>query len=114
MDTQELVLRLLQSKMKWPYMRQHVKYFIRSCPLCQKLRAEKFPTHSHPFTTSTDVPMQCFNIDFIGPLPDAGYILVIIFAFTRWVELHRTPDATAISAAPHKFVPTTARILLLT
>lgn len=93
------VRRLVQSKLKWAYMRQHVKHFIRNCPLCQKLRAEKFPTHPNPFTTSTDVPMQCLNIDFIGPFPDSGYILVIICTFTRWVELYRTPDATAMSAA---------------
>ena len=60
--------------------------------------------------------MQCFDIDFIGSLPDAAYILAIIFTFARWVRLHRTPAATAIyaAAAPHKFVLTTARILLLT
>jgi transposase InsO family protein len=43
--------------------------------------------------------MQCLNIDFIGPFPDDGYILVIICTFTRWVELYRTPDATAKSAS---------------
>lgn len=37
--------------------------------------------------------------DFIGPFPDSGYILVTICTFTRWVELYRTPDATAMSAA---------------
>ena len=57
------VRRLLQSKIKWPYMRQHVKHFIRNCPLCQKLRVDKFPTHSHPFTTSTDVPIHCLSFD---------------------------------------------------
>jgi transposase InsO family protein len=93
------VKRLVRSKLNWPYMRQHVKHFIRNCPVCQKLSASKFPTYAHPFTTSTYVPMECLNIDFIGPFPDNGYILVIIDTFTRWVELFRTPDATAISAA---------------
>jgi transposase InsO family protein len=99
MGVQNTIRRLIQSKMKWPYMRQHVKHFIRNCPLCQKLRAEKFPTRPHPFTTSTNIPMHCLNIDFIGPFPDNGYILTIICTFTRWVELYRTPDATALSAA---------------
>ena len=43
--------------------------------------------------------MHCFSIDFIGPFPDGGYILTLICNFTRWVELYRTPDATAIAAA---------------
>lgn len=42
--------------------------------------------------------MECINIDFIGPFPDKGYILVMIDTFTRFVELTATPDATAKSA----------------
>ena len=38
-------------------------------------------------------------IDFIGPFPDGGYVLVIIDTFTRWVELFHTKDASALSAA---------------
>jgi hypothetical protein len=27
----------------------------------------KLPIHSHPFTTSRYYPMECLNIDFVGP-----------------------------------------------
>jgi transposase InsO family protein len=57
------------------------------------------PIHAHGFSTSTYTPMECFNIDFIGPFPAGGYVLVIIDTFTRWVELYRTKDASALSAA---------------
>ena len=43
--------------------------------------------------------MECLNIDFIGPFPDGGHVLVIIDTFTRWVELFHTKDASALSAA---------------
>ena len=43
--------------------------------------------------------MECLNIDFVGPFPYGGYILVIIDTFTRWTELFHTTDSTAISAA---------------
>ena len=59
----------------------------------------KIPIHAHGFTTSTYTPMECLNIDFIGPFPDQGYILVIVDTFTRWVELYHTTDATSLSAA---------------
>ena len=36
------------------------------------------PIHAHGFTISTYTPMECLNIDFIGPFPDQGYILVIV------------------------------------
>ena len=81
------------------YQRQHVRYFIDHCPYCQKMNMLKIPIHAHGFATSTYTPMECLNIDFIGPFPDQGYILVIVDTFTRWVELYRTTDATALSAA---------------
>ena len=55
--------------------------------------------HAHGFTTSTSTPMECLNIDFIGPFPDKGHILIIVCTFTRWVDLYGTADATALSTA---------------
>jgi transposase InsO family protein len=52
----------------------------------------KIPIHAY-------TPMECLNIDFIGPFPDGGYVLVIIDTFTRWVELYHTVDASALSTA---------------
>ena len=94
MGVQVTLKRMLSSNLTWKYMRQHVKHFLRNCPVCQKLSAVKFPTHSHPFTTSSYSPMQVLNIDFIGPFPDKGYILTVIDTFTRWVELYHTVDKT--------------------
>ena len=34
--------------------------------------------------------MECSNIDFIGPFPDRGHILVIVDIFTRWGELYHS------------------------
>ena len=59
----------------------------------------RIPIHAHGFTTSTYTPMESLNIDFIGPFPDQGYILIIVDTITRWVELYHTTDATALSAA---------------
>ena len=59
----------------------------------------KIPIHAHGFSTSTYTPMECLNIDFIGPFSDGGYVLVLIDTFTRWVELFHTEDATALSTA---------------
>jgi hypothetical protein len=76
-----------------------VKQYIRFCPACQKMSQIKVPIHAHPFTTSRYYPMECLNMDFVGPYPDGGYILVIIDTFTRWVELYHSPNATSESAA---------------
>ena len=91
--------RFKDLKDSWEYQRQHVRYFIGHCPCCQKMYMLKIPIHADGFTTSTYTPMKCLNIDFIGPFPDQGYILVIVDTFTRCVELYHTTDATALSAA---------------
>ena len=95
---QRTLRNLKKLKQKWTGMRHDVKSFIDNCPCCQKLSTVKYPVNAHRFTTSTYKPMECLNIDFIGPFPDKGYILVMIDTFTRFVELTATPDATAKSA----------------
>jgi transposase InsO family protein len=88
---------------KTPSLRVHIKQYIALCPCCQKMSMLKIPIHSHPFTTSRYYPMECLNIDFIGPYPDKGYVFVIIDTFTRWVELYHSPSANGKSAASHLF-----------
>jgi transposase InsO family protein len=80
-------------------LRAYVHLFIKKCPFCQKIDMLKFPIHASPFTTSTYYPMECLNIDFIGPFHDKKYILVIIDAFSRWVELYLCSAATAGESA---------------
>ena len=86
------LLRLHKLNHKWLFQRQHVRHFIDHCPCCQKMSKLKTPIHAHGFSTSTYTPMECLNIDFIGPFPDGGYVLVIIDTFTRWVELFHTKE----------------------
>jgi hypothetical protein len=85
----ERILKRLQDiKKTWQFQRQHVRWFIDHCSFCLKMSMLKIPIHAYGFSTSTYTPMECLNIDFIGPFPDGGYVLVIIDAFTRWVELY--------------------------
>ncbi len=63
------------------------------------MRIIKIPIHSHPFITSRFYPMECLNIDFVGPYPDKGYVMVIADTFTRWIELGWVAEATAKTAA---------------
>ncbi len=102
---QRTMKKLAKSFPTWPYMLQHVKKFVKECPLCQKISQMKPQIHTHPFTTSSYTPMECINIDFVGPYPDGGYVLVLIDCFSRWVELFAVDAAsgecTAISLLQH-------------
>jgi transposase InsO family protein len=91
--------RLKILKEVWKFQRHHVRFFIDNCPCCQKMSFLKPSIQAHRFTTSTYAPMECLNIDFVGPYKDGGYLLVIIDTFTRWVEIYPTVDASALSAA---------------
>ena len=91
--------QLKANQYKWKFMENHVRYLIDFCPQCQKMSMIKITIHAHPFTTSSYYPMECLNIDFVGPFPDGGHILVMIDTFTRWTGLYHTTDSTAISAA---------------
>ena len=82
----------------WMYMTQDVKKFISNCPCCQKMSQINTPIHSVKYVASTYNTMECLNIDFVGPYPDDGYILVIIDTFTRWVELYPCVAANAQEA----------------
>ena len=95
----KLTRKLKVSNTKWQFLRQKVKRFIQICPCCQKMSQLKIPIHAHPFTVSSYSPMECLNIDFIGPYPDDGYVLVLIDTFTRWVELHCCDAATSQNTA---------------
>jgi endogenous inhibitor of DNA gyrase (YacG/DUF329 family) len=102
---QRTMKKLAKSFPTWPYMLQHVTKFVKECPLCQKISQMKPQIHTHPFTTSSYTPMECINVDFVGPYPDGGYVLVLIDCFSRWVELFAVDAAsgecTAVSLLQH-------------
>jgi hypothetical protein len=89
------ITKLISLSHNWPYMRQHVKTFIRQCPCCQKMDNVRVPIHVHHYVTSSYKPFEVLSIDYVGSFPDDGHVLVIICAFTRWVELYWCQDATA-------------------
>jgi transposase InsO family protein len=80
-----------------------INEFIRQCPYCQISNRLKIPIKTHPFTCASYNPFEVLHLDHIGPLPkdahDNEYILVIIDAFSRWVELFPTKSTTALETA---------------
>ena len=89
----------------WKYMRDHVKTFVKQCPLCQKMNRLKIPIRTVRFTLARYNVMERVNMDTIGPLPpdEQGneYILVIIDCFSRWVQMYPTRTTEAREAARH-------------
>ena len=80
-----------------------ITQFIRQCPCCQVMSRLKVPIRTHPFTCASYNPFEVIHLDHIGPLKkdDHGYeyILVLIDAFSRWIELFPTRSTTALETA---------------
>jgi hypothetical protein len=55
---------------------------------------------AHRFTCASYNPFEVLHLDHIGPLTNGNeYILFIIDAFSRWVELFPTKSTTATETA---------------
>lgn len=87
----------------WPGMSSEVEEFVRSCPTCQKVRLGQGSFAAAIRTTAVREPFEVVAIDAVGPLPEDAtgnkFILVVIDAFTRFVELIPAPDTSAQQAA---------------
>ena len=102
-DVDRTLTRLYSLNQLWKNMKQHVRSYIHNCPCCQKLSAVDAKINAAHFSTSTHAIFDTLNIDYVGPFPDKGYILVIIDAFSRWIEMFWCKDANAESAAESLF-----------
>ena len=80
-----------------------ISEFTRQCPACQVMSRVRLQIKAHRFTCASYNPFEVLHLDHIGPLTkDAHgneYILVIIDAFSRWVELFPTKSTTAAETA---------------
>ena len=91
----------------WRGMRKHVSTFIKQCAICQKMSAQNIGSQINPFTLACLEPMQRIYIDSIGPIfadaneNDNNYILVIIDAFSRFLQVYPTRSVTAKEALIH-------------
>lgn len=99
-----LTLQRLKSKgLKWPNMRLHAQKFISDCDICQKLKPINIAIKALPYVTAAPNPMERICIDTMGPLSKSAkgysYILVVIDAFSRFVELYPCVSTTAMEAA---------------
>ena len=95
--------RLRNGGYTFPNLELKVRTFIRKCPLCQLTSQIKPLVKAQKFTTVALYPFQVICADHIGPLPKDGegyqYILVVICAFSRWIELFPTKTTTAEETA---------------
>ena len=92
-----------QGEPLWSGARRDIQHFIRQCPFCQKNAERLIPVSTEPYTVSAHQLFERVAVDTIGPLPTDiygnQYIIVMIDAFSRMVELYPAPSTEAVHAA---------------
>ena len=97
--------RLRNSEETWKGMDEDIKNYIEKCDFCQKntfIKAINNDIVTMPFSLASYAPFERICVDTIGPIKTDDetkkFILVIIDAFSRFIQLHAISDTTAITA----------------
>lgn len=91
---------IIQRSFWWPRMRQFVKKYLNSCFQClyhrENREANKITLHP---IEKVPVPCHTWHVDHLGPFTKSSnknlYILVIVDAFTKYVNLKATRDTSS-------------------
>jgi hypothetical protein len=92
---------LLEKGYRWPKMKDDIKQFVLSCPLCQKIR-----DMNHKFSQSFGhlpyyAPGEAIFSDGLGPFPTDNfgntYLIANISSGDHWLSLHPVPSLDVIN-----------------
>ncbi len=78
----------------WPKLDQAIEDKVKSCEACQLTRPLPTVAPLHPW----EFPKQAWSrlhIDFAGPFLGKTF-LVVVDAFSKWLEIHVTPSTSTI------------------
>lgn len=91
-------MRMMKSHLRtnvwWPQMDQQVEMFVRQCKGCALVAA---PNPPEPVIRK-ELPVQPWldvAADFLGPLPEGQYLLVVIDYYSRFMEVSEMHSITA-------------------
>lgn len=91
---QSLMKRRLRERCWWPGIDQSA---VDTCESCEGCRLVQLPDPPEPMMRRQlpDRPWVDIAIDFLGPMPSAEYILVVIDYYSRYMELEVMSKITA-------------------
>ena len=87
----------------WPSLRADVIAYLHECEVCAAIKGPKQAIRVPLQTMATGRPMECIEMDIIGPLSRTRrgniYILCLIDLFSKWAEAIPLPDQQAATVA---------------
>jgi len=89
----------LSTSYNWYGMRQDIIRWCRQCQHCAKGKGPPLRPHGQLQKIPVGAPMDLVTMDILSGLPTADdgskYLLVVVDAFTKWVEAYPLPDQEA-------------------
>jgi len=89
----------LRQSYYWRGMKKDVADWYRQCDECAKGKGPPVRPHGHLQKVQVGAPLDLVTMDVVSGLPTATdgskYVLVVVDAFTKWVEIYALPDQKA-------------------
>jgi len=83
----------------WPGLNRDVAEWCRQCPQCARSKGPPLRPHGELNKIPVGAPLDLVTMDILSGLPTPSdgskYILVLVDAFTKWVEAYPLPDQEA-------------------
>lgn len=90
---------LARSYLWWPSIDNELEELVRSCPKCLETRKAPPKAELHPWEWPSQ-PWHRIHVDYAGPVQNK-YFLVIVDAFSKWVEIFPTNGPSTKETVKH-------------
>jgi len=91
--------RQLLDSFLWPGMRRYIAHWYRQCPQCAMSKCSPLCPHRKLQNIPVGAPLDLVTIDILSGQPTTSdgskCLLVVVDAFTKWVEAYPLPDQEA-------------------
>ena len=84
---------LARMYVRWPRMEENIELVVKTCPSCQAQQKETPVVPLKPWKWPAR-PWTRVHVDYAGPFLGSMF-LVIVDAYTKWVEIFRTNSSTS-------------------
>ena len=85
---------MMRDKIYFPGMDTLTETILKNCLACQAVARPDYPPPMNP-SPLPPFPWHTLNIDFLGPLPNHSYLLVVIDQYSRFPEVEITGTTAA-------------------
>lgn len=96
-------LKRIKRHFLWPGMSRDIQNFCKACHVCATMKTAGRHHRAPMRRYDVGIPMEELAIDLMGPFPESHngnkYVLVVVDAFSKWMEAYPVPNIEARTIA---------------